>query len=482
MKSHSVFLVLVLLSGCTLAPRYTRPAMPVPQNWAATVPNDTQVAGVFPCLTEWRNIFTDPGMQFVIEEALSGNRDLRAAALNVERAAAMYRIQRSDLSPAVGVLATGNRYRIPEKMSDSGKAVTASEYSVNLGILDWEIDLFGRIRSLTDIALHQYLATDSTRTAAELSLISAVASSYLMLAADRELLALAQSTLTANQSFYDLILKSSDLGVATDLEVNQALSQVESSRADVARIEGNLRIDENRLSLLAGEPIESGSLPEGLKGIQPIRELNPGLSSDVLLNRPDIMAAEHMLIAANANIGVARAAFFPRVSLTAAVGTLSPEISSLFKSGTKTFTVAPEIITPIFAGGALRSNLDASRLSREMAVAEYEGAIQKAFTEVSNALIEYSTLSNERDAVESLVSTLDKSYHLATARYEGGIDSYLQVLVVERSLYAARQRLVGLRLAEQSNRVTLFKVLGGERNAEETNLTPNNESETSGQQ
>jgi multidrug efflux system outer membrane protein len=239
----------------------------------------------------------------------------------------------------------------------------------------------------------------------------------------------------------------------------------------VARLEGNLRVDQNALSLLVGEPVGAEFLPDGLRAVEPIAPIEPGLRSDVLLQRPDILAAEHLLMAANANIGAARAAFFPRVTLTAQAGTLSPEVSSLFGSGTGTWSFAPQILTPIWAGGALRANLAATRTSREIAVAQYEKAIQQAFAEVSDALAERSALSNERSAVEGLVTSLEETHRLATARYEAGIDSYLQVLVVERSLFAARQRLVGLRFAEQANRITLFKVLAGD-NARKADSRP----------
>jgi multidrug efflux system outer membrane protein len=453
-------MLLLTLAGCSLAPQYQRPQLPVPDALPAAAAPSEAASAV--STTEWRTTFPDPRMQSLIERALAGNRDLRVAVLNVERAAAMYRIQRSELYPGFGVAAVGQRYRVPEKMSSDGQASTVGEYSVSVGIPTWEIDLFGRIGSLRDAALHQYLATAEVRAATELSVVSATAASYLALAADSESLSLARSTLAANQSSYDLIVQSRDLGVATDLDMNQARSLVESARADVAHLEGNLRVDQNALSLLVGEPVGAEFLPDGLPAVEPIAAIEPGLRSDVLLQRPDILAAEHLLMAANANIGAARAAFFPRVTLTAQAGTLGPEVSSLFGSGTGTWSFVPQILTPIWAGGALRANLAATRASRDIAVAQYEKAIQQAFAEVSDALAERSALSNERSAVEGLVTSLEETHRLATARYEAGIDSYLQVLVVERSLFGARQRLVGLRFAEQANRITLFKVLAGE--------------------
>ena len=461
MKSKIIPVLILVWTGCSLAPRYSRPPMPAPKEWSAAVPDDGKPAELAPSVTDWRKVFTDPGMQSVIERALNNNRSLRVAALKVERAAAMYHIQKSELNPGLGVAASSQRYRIPEKMSSNNEATIYSEYSVGVGIPTWEIDFFGRLRSLKNAALNQYLATDNARAATEISLVSAVAGSYLMLAADRELLELARSTLGSNEASYDMIVKSRDLGIATDLDANQARSLVESARAEVARLSGSVQTDQNMLSLIVGDSIEPGILPGGLNAVEPIAELHPGLPSDVLLSRPDIMAAEHLLMAANANIGAARAAFFPRVSLTAAFGTLGPDIASLFDAGTRTWNFAPQIIAPIFASGALRANLAATRASREIAVAEYEGAIQQAFSEVSNALVESEALAGERTAVEGLVTALEESHRLAVARYDAGFDSYLQVLVAERSLFSARQRLVGLRLAEQANRVTLFKVIGG---------------------
>ncbi len=450
--------LLLALPGCSFIPAYQRPPLPVPAEIAA--PGASADAPPV-ARSEWRAVFTDARLQTAIERALASNRDLRATALGVERAAAMYRIQRSDLYPGVGVAASGSRHRIPESMTD-GDASTVGEYAVMVGIPAWEIDLFGRIRSLNEAALHQYLASDEARNAAELSIVSAVAGSWLVLGADEEALALARATLEANTASWDLVAKSAELGIASDLEANQARSLVESARADVARLEGAVRTDRNALQLLVGEPVAEDLLPGGITDLDAVAPVPAGLSSAILLARPDIAAAEHRLIAANANIGAARARFFPNVTLTAAVGTLSPEVSGLFGSGSGTWSFAPQALAPLFAGGALRANLRAAQLGRDIAVADYEKAIQQAFAEVSDALVESVALSQERAAVEALVASLGEAHRLANARFEGGIDSYLQVLVVERSLFAARQRLVALRFAEQANRVTLFKVLAGE--------------------
>lgn len=457
------FLVVVLIfSGCSLAPKYVRPDMPVPSAWPEKAAGTGQTEAVTggPDIA-WREFFVDPRLAAVIQLALDNNRDLRIAALNVDKAQAMYQIARAEPVPDLGVMATGDKYRISEKMSGDGNARTVAQYTVQLGTLSWEIDFFGRLRSLKDRALHLYLATGHARSAAQISLVAAVANGYLVLAADRENLKLAQSTLVTQQDFYDLILKSRDLGMTSDLDLRQAQSQVEAARVDLARYSGLVATDENLLHLLVGSPIPQDLLPEGLSSVTEMAGLSPGLPSDVLLRRPDILMTEFQLQAANANIGVARAAFFPRITLTAGGGSMSPELTGLFGAGTGTWTFNSTLITPIFAGNSLRNNLKAARIDRDIAVAGYEKAIQTAFREVSDALTSRKTLVEQTQAQQSLVKALDESYRLSEARYKAGIDGYLGVLVAQRALYAARQGLVQVRLAGQINHVTLYKALGG---------------------
>jgi len=464
MKRHTVslFAAALVTVACSTIPPYNRPALPVPETWAT----DTAAASGAPAApvaadVAWQEFFTDERLRSVIGQALANNRDLRVAVLNVEKTQALYRIQRSELSPAVGVLATGERYRLPEKMSDDGTASMVQQYSVNLGFLSWELDLFGRLRSLTARALEQYLATEQAAVATQTSLIAAVASTYLTLAADREALALARGTLEAQQSSLGLIQRSRDFGIASDLELNQARSQVELARAAVAAYTGRVAVDRNALDLLVGAPVSPELLPDRLTGATELADVAAGLPSEVLLRRPDIVAAEHQLKAANANIGAARAAFFPRISLTAALGSLSPDVSSLFQSGTRTWSFAPQIVAPLFAGGSLRANLRATQVDREIAVAQYEKAIQVAFGEVSDALTLRTTLVDQRDAQKALVAAWEQTYRLSDARYRAGIDGYLAVLVAQRSLFAAQEALVNVQLAELVNRVTFYKVLGG---------------------
>jgi multidrug efflux system outer membrane protein len=462
-RNTSCLLAMILaLGGCTMIPKYNRPELPVPGAWPESAAG-REAAPSARAATEvgWEEYFSDAQLRKVIELALANNRDLRIAALNVERTQAFYRIQRSELTPAFGVLADGQRYRLPEKMSDDETASIVEQYSVNLGFLSWELDLFGRLRSLSASALEQYLATEQAAVATQTSLIAAVASTYLAVAADSEGLALARATLDAQQSSLDLILKSRDFGVASDLDLYQARSQVEVARAAVAAYTGRLAVDRNALDLLVGTPVGPELLPERLTGATELADISAGVPSEVLLRRPDIAAAEHQLIAANANIGAARAAFFPRITLTAALGTLSPDVSSLFESGTHTWSFAPQIVAPLFAGGSLKANLRATQVDREIAVAQYEKAIQVAFGEVSDALTLRTTLVDQRDAQAALVAALDQTYRLSDARYRAGIDGYLGVLVAQRSLFAAQELLVNVQLAELVNRVTLYKVLGG---------------------
>jgi multidrug efflux system outer membrane protein len=451
----------LMLNACSLAPDYERPEMPVPEEWNG--PDAARTDGATAAETPWRELFTDPELRSVIELALENNRDLRAAALTVERARALYRIERSDLYPDGGASASAESFSFATDLSGSGESETATfeQYGVNLGIAAWELDFFGRIRSLEEAALQRYFATREAHAATRIALISAVASAYLRLAADRESLALAEATLEAQTSSYDLIRQSTELGMTSELDLRQAQSQVDASRADLARLRGQIARDRNALGLLTGTPVPDDLLPDGLDAVTEMHDLAPGVPSEVLLRRPDVLAAEHRLRAANADIGAARAAFFPRIALTGSGGTLSGDLSGLFGSGSGVWTFVAGIDVPIFTGGALRAGLDASYVERDLAVAEYEKAIQTAFAEVSDALVLRETLTDRQEAQESLVEALREAHRLSRARYDVGMEGYLTVLVAERSLYSARQGLVAARLADELNRVTLFKVLGG---------------------
>jgi multidrug efflux system outer membrane protein len=462
---------MLLLGGCTMIPDYQRPASPVPDAWADGAPKKAEPAPAAvtvqpaPPAVElrWQDFFTDPRLRSLIDLALVNNRDLRVAALNIEKAAALYRIQRAELNPTIGVQAAGVRTQLPDKLARAEGATpgTSSQYYVELGLASWELDFFGRLRSLSSASLERYLATEEARRGAQTALVAAVAGTYLTLAADGENLRLAQVTLEAQQSSYELIRATRDAGIGSDLDLRQAQSQVEGARVNVAAFTGAVAVDRNALRLVVGTSVAPELLPESFGTVTDPKGVAAGLPSEVLLRRPDILAAEHLLRSANANIGAARAAFFPRISLTASIGTLGPDLSDLFTAGTRTWSFAPQIVAPLFASGSLIANLKASKVDREIAVAQYEKAIQAAFAEVSDALTLRTTLVAEREAQQALVVALDETWRLYDARYQAGIDSYLGVLVAQQALFNAQKGEVSLRLAEQANLVLLYKALGG---------------------
>jgi len=444
-----------------MAPEYTRPAAPVPADWPRgpaykeikSTPETPAAADL-----KWREFFADERMQRVIETALKNNRDLRVAALNVDRARGLYRIQRAELLPRAETKLIATKQRV--RLSSQPGLVTLEEYGVNLGVSAWEIDFFGRIRSLSQRALEEYFATEQARRSAQILLISEVANAYLTLAADRENLKLAHSTLETQQAAYNLIKRRFEVGLAPELDLRQVQTRVDSARVDVARYTELAAKDENALNLLAGSPVAAGLLPQELSVVKPLSDVSPGTTSEVLLRRPDILQAEHVLKGANANIGAARAAFFPRISLTTAIGTASGDLSGLFKSGSYVWNYAPQIILPIFDARTW-AGLTVSKVDREIAVAQYEKTIQGAFREVADTLARRGTLEDQMEAQQSLLDATAKTYRLSNARYEKGIDIYLNVLDAQRSLYSAQQGLIAVRLAKLANQVRLYAVLGG---------------------
>ncbi len=465
-----LFGTLALGWGCSLMPEFIKPPAPVPASWPTGPSYKPVDASERPLAVEmsWEEFVTDWRLKEIILQALANNRDLRLAALNVERARALYGIQRAELFPSLSLSASASTQRVPADLSGMGKAVTLEQYSVNLGISAWEIDFFGRIRSLKERALQEYLATAQARRSVQILLVSQLSSTFLALAADQERLRLAISTLEVQQSTYDLIQKRYELGLASELDLSRARTQVEVARGDVARFTQLVAQDRNGLELLAGAQIREELLPQGLSEISPPRRVSAGLSSEVLLRRPDILAAEHRLRAANADIGAARAAFFPRISLTTALGTASSELTALFKAGSGAWSYIPQLVMPIF-DARLWSALKASKVQQEIVLAEYEKAIQGAFRETADALAEQGALEDQLQAQADLVQATEKAHALASLRHMNGLDSYLSVLDAQRSLYAAQQALVGLQLAELANRVRLYAVLGGGADEEKEN-------------
>jgi multidrug efflux system outer membrane protein len=464
-KSILTLAALAVLSGCSLAPTYERPAQPVPAAWptGASYKQDGSAAGAKSAAEiAWRDFFADERLRKVVELALANNRDLRVSALNIERARAEYRVERSAELPTVAASGGQTATRTPRNMTGTGEAAISRSYTAGVGISAYELDFFGRVRSLTESALQTYLSTEEARRAAQISLVSEVATAYLTLAADQERLQLAQDTLKSQQVTLNLSQRRLSAGAATGLDVYSAQTSVETARADAAAYTSQVALDQNALNLLVGTTVTPDLLPSGgLDSIAPLTEVPAGLPSDVLQRRPDVLEAERSLMAANANIGAARAAFFPSISLTASAGSMSSNLSGLFKGGSGTWSFIPSINLPIFTAGANQANLTIAKVDRDIAVATYEKAVQTAFREVSDALAQRGTLDERLLSQQAQVEATGKSYRINEARYKNGADSYLTALISQRDLYAAQQNLISVRLTKLTNLVTLYQVLGG---------------------
>jgi multidrug efflux system outer membrane protein len=463
MSARSLVLALMAsaaLGGCTLAPRYERPVLPVGQAWPVAA--GTAASTVPGADLAWREVFQDPRLQSVIALALEQNRDLRVAVANIAQARAQYRIQRADLLPAIDAAAAGTRTRTPGSVSQTGRSDVTDQYSVSAGFSAYELDLFGRVRSLSAAALQSYLATEENRRTVQISLIAETASAYLTLAADQDLLAITQETLASREAGLDLARKRFEAGATSELDLRQAQTLAEQARSDAATATAQVDRDRNALRLLVGAEVPADLLPQGgLTEVGVLADISPGLPSDVLARRPDVLAAEHTLQAQNANIGAARAAFFPRISLTGSAGTISPELGDLFGGGTRTWTFAPQVVLPIFSGGANIAGLRSAEASRDAAVAQYEKAVQTAFREVADALATRATIADRVSAQDRLVEAAAAAQRLTQARYERGVDSYLSLLDAQRTLYAARQTQLAAQLDQAANRVELYRALGG---------------------
>lgn len=482
-----VLALALLLAGCTMIPKYTQPELPVAASWPegaaygtdqgktpetpeGTEPAQEEEAAVqaeeeaaaLPSARDlpWQEFFTDPKLQEVIALALENNRDLRVAALNIEKMRAMYKIQRSELIPTIAATGSGSKQRIPGDLSTTGRSRTQEQYGVNVEIAAWELDFFGRIRSLSRGALERYLATEHARKSAQILLVAEVAQTYYALGADLELLQLAQSTLDSQQKSYDLIKMRYDVGVIQKTALRQAQTQVDNARVDVAQYTSRVAQEINALTLLVGTGIPEALLPENMESILPLKDLSAETPSEILLQRPDILQAESLLKAAYADIGAARANFFPRIFLTTNYGTASSELSGLFESGSDTWLFSPGVSMPIFSPSTWM-NLRVSKVEREIALAQYEGAIQSAFRDVSDVLAQRGPLSDQLEARRSLAEATADVWKMASERYEKGSDDYLNVLDAQRNYYAASQGLIGIRLSQLSNEVQFYAVLGG---------------------
>jgi len=467
------------LSGCSLAPTYERPQAPVAPGFPVGAAYDGVPAAdanaVPAAQIAWRDYFADADLRQVIALALANNRDLRVSALNIETARAQYDIQTAALLPNLSANISESAQRIPGSVTGAtsgigngatatanGQAYISRSYSGNLALASYELDFFGKLRNLSQAGLETYLGTEEARRAQQIALVSQVAIAWLTLAADQQRLKLAQETVTSQQTSYDLSKKRLEAGATSGVDVYDAQTSVETAKNDLAVYTAQVAIDVNALTLLVGSPLPANLQPQGdLENVTQLAAIPAGLPSSLLQSRPDVLQAERSLRAANANIGVARAAFFPSISLTASGGSASSNLSGLFKGGSGAWSFAPSINLPIFDGGVNRANLKIARISDQIAVAQYEKAIQTAFGEVSDALATRGTIDARMNAQQALVDAATKSYRIYDARYKQGADTYLNALIAQRTLYTAQQGLISTRLARSSNAVTLYKVLGG---------------------
>jgi NodT family efflux transporter outer membrane factor (OMF) lipoprotein len=450
MRTLATLAAALLLAGCTMIPKYERPEAPV----AAAFPYPSAQEGKPAPELAWEEFFADARLRDLIARSLRNNRDLRIAILNIEQARSQYDIRRSDQLPSVGAGVSASR--APDT---TGKQTTI--YSVGLALSSWEIDFFGRLRSLSEAALAQFLATEEGRKQAQVTLIASVANTWLALAADEELLALTRDTLATREESLRLTRLRFENGASSEIDFRLAQSLAETARATLAQLLRLRALDLNALALLVGEPIA----PDFQVGITTaavrLPDLPAGVPSEVLVRRPDVRQAEQLLISANANIGAARAAFFPRITLSASAGTASTELARLFQGGSWIYTVAPSLLQPIFDGGRNRAGLGYAQASRDIAVAQYERAIQQAFRDVADALAGRATYGDLVQAQANVAEAEAVRYRLARLRYDNGVASYLDLLDAQRSLFVAQRSLIESRLARLQNQVQLYRSLGG---------------------
>jgi len=443
------------LAACTtLIPPYERPAAPVPPTYPPDV-TPASTPGAEPAAdVDWQRFFADPRLKRLIELAIANNRDLRVAVLNIEQARAIYQIRRSEELPTVGIGASASRAAV-------GNGV-ATVYAVGLALSSYELDLFGRVRDLSEAALSQYFATAETRKAVQISLIASVANAYLTLLADEVQLRVTRDTLATREEGTRINKLRFDNGAASELDYRQAESLLEGARAALAQSLRQRALDENALQLLVGQPLPADLPPPLPLGAAQIpADVPPGLPSDLLERRPDIRAAERQLLATNANIGAARAAFFPRITLTANLGTASGDLSGLFKGGSFAFTGTAQLLQPIFDYGRNQANLDAARVNFNIAVAQYERSIQNSFREVADALAGRATLGEQLRAQTAQTKALETTYRLADLRYRAGAASYLEALDAQRLLFVSQLSEVQTQALQLQNMVLLYRALGG---------------------
>jgi NodT family efflux transporter outer membrane factor (OMF) lipoprotein len=450
MKRFIAIAAAALVAGCSFAPKYERPEAPVPNAF----PYSPGTEGTPATALSWEQFLTDERLRRLVSIALQNNRDLRVAVLNIEQARAQYDIRRADLLPTVGATVSGSR-------APNASGVSTTTYTAGLALTSWEIDLFGRVRNLSEAALAQFFATQEGRNAAQASLVATVANTWLSLVADAELLELTRQTLGTREESLRLTRLRFENGVSSEIDFRLAESLAETARATYAQFTRQQAADMNALALLLGQPVPADfATPTSTESVR-LPDVPAGLPSEVLVARPDVLQAEQQLVAANANIGAARAAFFPRISLTAGVGSASSELSGLFAGGSWAWTAAPSLLQPIFDAGRNRAGLASATATRDIAVAQYERAIQSAFREVSDALAGRATYGEQLRAQARVAEAEAVRYRLSELRYNNGVASYLDLLDAQRSLFTARQALVQTRLAQLQNQILLYKALGG---------------------
>ncbi|MDD2161267.1 efflux transporter outer membrane subunit [Pseudomonas sp. MIL19] len=453
--------VALVLGGCSLIPDYERPEAPIAAAWPQGAAYGTaQGNGSSAAELSWQAFFRDPALRQLIGVALHNNRDLRQAALNVEAYRALHRIQRSELLPTIDAGAGGQRQRLPADLSPTDTAGIQSQYQASLGVA-YELDVFGRIRSLSRAALEEYLATAEVQRSVHIALVGDVATAYFSWRSNQTQLELTEATLESYRESLALITSSAEAGTASELDVRQARTLVDQARTQKALFTRLIAEDGNALRLLLGSDIPT-DLPESDKpGMALLAEFPAGLPADLLLRRPDIRAAEHRLLAANANIGAARAAFFPSISLTGAAGTASSELDGLLEGGSGLWSFAPRINIPLFTAGRLKANLDYAEVLKDINVTRYEKSIQVAFREVADGLAARGTFGEQVQAQSDLVDNNQAYYQLARQRYDEGVDTYFTVLDAQRELFASQRQLLSDHLLQLNREIQLYKALGG---------------------
>ncbi|MEJ7927847.1 efflux transporter outer membrane subunit [Sphingobium sp. AN641] len=452
----------LLLGACNMAPHYVRPALPVPDATphGPAYGADGGTGAIIPADTAWRDFFVDQRLVRVIDRSLTNNRDLRIALANVARARAQYRVQRADLLPTVAAQGSASYQDAP--FAQNGASGRLDIYQAQLGISAWEIDLFGRVRNLSEAAQQSYFAAAENRNAAQTALIAEVATVWLTMAADRERLNIARDLESAFGKTLELTRARFAKGIASELEVRQAQTSYDQARSDIAEATTLVAQDQNAINLLAGSTVPEADLPNSLpQSGATLENLPENIASDLLLRRPDIAAAEYQLRGANADIGAARAAFFPNISLTAAFGTLSMGLSNLFSGGSEFWSVAPSARLPIFDFGRNKGNLRVAEANRDAMVAQYEKSVQTGFREVADALARRGTMTAQLEAQLSLAESSRVAYRLSEARFRAGVDGFLTTLDSQRALYSAERSLLATRLVRAANMVELYRALGG---------------------